>query len=88
MMDLARDLQFGARMLFRHSTTTVISLLTLALGIGASTAVFSVVDATLLTPLPFERPDRLVRLYTSKPAAGWSRMTISAPDYRDGDEQS
>lgn len=87
-MDLARDLQFGVRMLFRHSTTTVISLLTLALGIGASTAVFSVVDATLLTPLPFERPDRLVRLYTSKPAAGWSRMTISAPDYRDWDEQS
>jgi putative ABC transport system permease protein len=75
-------------MLMRHPTTTVIALVTLALGIGASTAVFSVIDATLLTPLPFEQPDRLVRLYTAKPASGWSRMTVSALDFRDWTEQS
>ena len=54
MVDLLRDIRFGFRMLLRHPTVTVISVLTLALGIGASTAVFSVVDSTLLTPLPFD----------------------------------
>ncbi len=88
MMDLAKDLRFGLRMLLRHPTVTVISLLTLGLGIGASTAVFSVIDATMLTPPPFEEPDRLVRLFASKPAAGWDRMTISAPNFKDWSEQS
>ncbi len=88
MSDILQDLRFGVRMLLRHPTVTLISLLTLALGIGASTAVFSVIDATLLTPLPFEQPDRLVRLYTAKPAAGWNRMTVSALDFRDWTEQS
>ncbi len=88
MKDLAKDLRFGLRMLLRHPTVTVISLLTLGLGIGASTAVFSVVDATLLSPPPFEEPDRLVRLFASKPAAGWDRMTISVPNFRDWSEQS
>jgi putative ABC transport system permease protein len=88
MTDILRDLRFGLRMLFRHPTVTFISLLTLALGIGASTAVFSVVDSTLLTPLPFEEPERLVRIFASKPAAGWTRMTVSAPDHQDWSEQS
>ena len=87
MMDLAHDLRFGVRMLLRHPTVTVISLLTLGLGIGASTAVFSVVDSTLLSPPPFE-PHRLVRLFATKPAAGWSRMTISAPNFKDWSDQS
>jgi len=86
--DLLHDLRFGARMLVRHPTMTVISVLTLGLGIGASTAVFSVVDATLLTPPPFDEPDRLVRIYTSRPAAGWRTMTISLPDYLDWRDQS
>ena len=88
MSDLLQDLRFGVRMLVRHPTVTVISVLTLGLGIGASTAVFSVVDATLLTPAPYEEPDRLVRIYTSKPAAGFRTMTISLPDYLDWREQS
>ncbi len=88
MTDFAQDLRFGIRMLLRHPTVTLISLLTLGLGIGASTAVFSVVDSTLLTPLPFEAPDRLVGLFTSKPSAGWRRMTVSAPDFKDWSEQS
>lgn len=88
MKDLAKDLRFGLRMLLRHPTVTVISLLTLGLGIGASAAVFSVVDATLLSPPPFEEPDRLVRLFASKPAAGWDRMTNSVPNFRDWSEQS
>lgn len=88
MSDLFQDLRFGVRMLVRHPTTTVIALATLALGIGASSAVFSFIDATLLTPLPFEQPDHLVRLYTAKPASGLSRMTVSALDFRDWTQQS
>ena len=88
MKDLVKDLRFGLRMLLRHPTVTVISLLTLGLGIGASAAVFSVVDATLLSPPPFDEPDQLVRLFASKPSAGWDRMTISAPNFRDWSEQS
>lgn len=88
MVDLVHDLRFGVRMLLRHPTVTVISLLTLALGIGASTAVFSVVDSTLLSPPPLEEPHRLVRLFATKPAAGWSRMTISAPNFKDWSDQS
>jgi len=88
MGDLMQDLRFGLRMLRRYPTVTVISLLTLALGIGASTAVFSVVDATLLTPPPLEEPHSLVRLFASKPSAGWTRMTISAPNFKDWSDQS
>ncbi len=88
MVDLVQDLRFGVRILFRHPAITIISMLTLGLGIGATTAVFSLVDATLLTPLPFEEPDRLVRLFTSKPAAGWARMTVSAPDFKDWSDQN
>ncbi len=88
MSDMWQNLRFGLRMLVRHPTVTLISVLTLALGIGATTAVFSVVDSTLLTPPPFEEPDRLVRLFTAKPAAGWRTMTVAAPDYLDWSEQS
>jgi len=88
MMDLAIDLRFGLRMLLRHPVITVVSLLTLGLGIGASTAVFSVVDATLLSPLPFDEPNRLVAVSASKPAAGWPFMTISYPNFTDWVEQS
>lgn len=88
MVELMRDLRFGARMLLRHPTVTVISLLTLGLGVGASTAVFSVVDSTLLSPPPLEEPHRLVQLFASKPAAGWNRMTISAPNFKDWIDQN
>ena len=88
MVDLLRDFRFGFRMLVRHPTVTVISLLTLALGIGASTAVFSVVDSTLLTPLPFDEAHNLVRLFATKPSVGWTTMTISVPNFRDWKEQN
>jgi len=88
MKDLAKDLRFGLRMLLRYPTVTLISLLTLGLGIGASTAVFSVIDATLLSPLPFPEPERLVSVSASNPAAGWPFMTISYPNFTDWSEQS
>ena len=70
------DLKYALRMLVKAPTFAVIAVLTLALGIGANSAIFSVVDSVLLQPLPFKDPDRIVM--------AWARYTNDGGNYRDG----
>jgi predicted permease len=81
--ELFRDFRFAARRLFKDRGYAVTAILTLALCIGANTAIFSVVDAVVLQPLPFDQPERLVRMFNSYPNAGAERGSNSAPDFYD-----
>jgi len=80
---LARDLGYGLRMMVRNPGFTAVSVLTLTLGIGACTAVFSVVYAVMLKPLPYREPDRLCALWKSVPKKGLERDWTSYPTFKD-----
>jgi putative ABC transport system permease protein len=87
MESLFQDIRFTLRQLRRNRGFTAVAILTFALGIGANTAIFSVVNAALLRPLPFGRPSSLVVVWGDNPA-GIRRFPISAPDYFDWEEQN
>ena len=83
MNDLLQDLRFGLKLLRKDRGFLAAALLTLALCIGANTAIFSVVYSVLLRPLPYPAADRLVTLYNSYPNAGAPRASTAVPDYFD-----
>lgn len=85
---LAQDLRYGARALLKNKSFAILAVLTLALGIGANTAIFSVVNAVLLRPLPYPDPDRLVILWGNVQRAKVERRGASYPDYLDWRNQS
>src|SRR5213083_561995 len=83
METLLQDLRFAIRLLLRSPGFTVVAAITLALGIGANTAIFSVVNAVLLRPLPYKDSDRLVLLWERFTRLGLDRVVVSASEFSD-----
>lgn len=88
MSGFLQDLRYGARTLLRSPGFTVIALLALALGIGANSAIFTLVNAVLLRPLPYKEPDRLALVFQTNQAQGWKRSGVSGPNYMDMKDQT
>jgi putative ABC transport system permease protein len=88
MESLWQDLRFSARMLQKKPAFTAVALVTLALGIGANTAIFSVVNALLLRPPPFKDPERLVYVWETNPKTGLDSGIVSPADFADWREQN
>ncbi|PYT06407.1 MAG: ABC transporter permease [Acidobacteria bacterium] len=83
MQTLLQDLRYGLRMLLNKPGFAAVAVITLALGIGANTAIFSVVNAVLLRPLPYREPGKLVRVYTEFPTMNLRKFWMSAPEFLD-----
>ena len=78
-----RDARYAVRLLVRQPGVTVVALLTLAIGIGGNTAIFSAVDAVLLRPLPYRDPDRLVKVWEKRTAEGVLDNVVAPADFLD-----
>ena len=88
MQTLLQDVRYGLRLLAKNPGFSSIAVITLALGIGANTTIFSAVNAALLCALPYGDPDRLVYVWSAERARGINQSTVSIPDLRDWRQQN
>src|SRR6476660_3904119 len=88
MGTLSSDVRFGMRSLRRSPLTAGAALLALALGIGANTAIFSVVNGVLLEPLPYPDPDRIVLVRESNPGMGFPTFDVASQNFLDWRQQN
>ena len=88
MQSFIQDIRFAIRVLVKGYGVTLIAVITLAMGIGANTAIFSLVDAILFKPLPFSEPDRLVNLWNTNVQISSDRIPVTVEDFQDWREQA
>jgi putative ABC transport system permease protein len=88
LLILWQDLSYGLRTLRKNFGFAIVAVLTLALGIGANTAIFSIVNAVLLRALPYESPERLVQVWENNPLQGLTEGSVSGPDFLDWRSQN
>src|SRR5262245_18037299 len=83
MQGILQDLRYGRRMLLKKRGFTVVAVITLGLGIGVNSTMFSVINGMLLRPMPFKDPERLMHLDEKAPKAGFETAGLSFPDFSD-----
>src|SRR2546423_6095489 len=88
MENLLQDIRYGIRSLFKRPGFTAVAVITLALGIGANSAMFSAVNAVLLRPLSFPESERIVLLAGVNPQQGITQSNMSIPDFADWQNQN
>jgi len=88
MLNISQDIRYGARMLWKHRLATLVCAVALALGIGANTAIFSIAEAFLLHPVPFENVDRIAALIDTRPQQNIDRNSVAPATYLEWQEQA
>jgi putative ABC transport system permease protein len=88
MDNLLKDIRYAVKSMVRQPALTAVAVITVALGVGANTAIFSAVNAILLRPLPYQEPERIVQLWETNGQRGYSRATASLPNFVDWRDQN